>query len=349
MKDAVEREIGVLDESGTVVACSELSRVGGICSGAMDLLAAGGECARQEGYSYRGIGGGAHPEFAVFVQGEDEIARSLCNVLSVTLGNVKGMYDEKNDRNSLLRNIILDNILPNEVYIKSKDLRFMNEGERAVFLFNFSKKDDPVPFDMILALFPDRNGESLISISEYEVVLVKEVTPGTEARDLEQFGQAMADTMETEFYTRVTVGIGSAVSSIKNLSSSYREAQVALEVGKIFDNEKNVVSYENMGIGRLIYQLPDTLCEMFLAEVFKRGSIEGLDRETLSTIQCFFDNNLNVSETSRKLFVHRNTLVYRLDKIRKLTGLDLREFEHAITFKVAMMVKKYLASKKSEE
>ena len=153
------------------------------------------------------------------------------------------------------------------------------------------------------------------------------------------------DTIQTEFFLKVTIGIGSVVGTVKELARSYKDAQVALEVGKVFDTEKTVINYENLGIGRLIYQLPTTLCEMFLSEVFKRGSLESLDRETLQTIHSFFDNNLNVSETSRKLFVHRNTLVYRLEKIKKITGLDLREFDHAITFKVALMVKKYLSSK----
>ena len=138
------------------------------------------------------------------------------------------------------------------------------------------------------------------------------------------------------------------VDSIKDLARSFKEAQIALEVGKVFDTEKTIVSYNNLGIARLIYQLPTTLCEMFLKEVFKRGSIESLDHETLFTIQRFFENNLNVSETSRKLFVHRNTLVYRLEKIKKITGLDLREFEDAIVFKVALMVKKYLSSSPSK-
>jgi len=144
------------------------------------------------------------------------------------------------------------------------------------------------------------------------------------------------------------VGIGTVVDSIKDLARSFKEAQIALEVGKVFDTEKTIVSYNNLGIARLIYQLPTTLCEMFLKEVFKRGSIESLDHETLFTIQRFFENNLNVSETSRKLFVHRNTLVYRLEKIKKITGLDLREFEDAIVFKVALMVKKYLSSSPSK-
>jgi carbohydrate diacid regulator len=167
----------------------------------------------------------------------------------------------------------------------------------------------------------------------------------TEVRDLEAVAQMIFDTVCTELYVTVSVGVGTVVENVRELARSYKEAQIALEVGKIFENEKNINSYENLGIGRLIYQLPTTLCEMFLEEVFRKGSIESLDYETLTTIQAFFENNLNVSETSRKLFVHRNTLVYRLEKIRKLTGLDLREFDHAITFKVALMVKKYLAEK----
>ena len=163
-------------------------------------------------------------------------------------------------------------------------------------------------------------------------------------KDIEKLARSIVDTLGSEFYTRVVVGIGTIVSSVKELSKSFKEAQVSLEVGKVFDTEKNIISYENLGIGRLIYQLPTKLCEMFLQEVFKKGSIELLDSETIITIQKFFENNLNVSETSRKLYVHRNTLVYRLDKIYKLTGLDLRTFDDAIVFKVAMMVKKYLSS-----
>ena len=163
-------------------------------------------------------------------------------------------------------------------------------------------------------------------------------------KDLEKLARSIVDTLAGEFCIRTTVGIGTVVTGIKDLARSFKEAQVALEVGKVFDTDKMIVSYDNLGIARLIYQLPTTLCETFLKEIFKRGSIDSLDKETLFTIQKFFENNLNVSETSRKLFVHRNTLVYRLEKIRKLTGLDLREFDHAIVFKIAMMVKKYLVS-----
>ena len=141
------------------------------------------------------------------------------------------------------------------------------------------------------------------------------------------------------------MGIGTPIGNVKDLATSFKEAQVAMEVGKVFDTEQSIISYDHLGIARLIYQLPTTLCEMFLQEVFKKNPIDALDQETLFTIYKFFENNLNVSETARKLFVHRNTLVYRLEKIKKLTGLDLREFDDAITFKVALMVKKYLTSR----
>ena len=163
--------------------------------------------------------------------------------------------------------------------------------------------------------------------------------------EIEKYSRDLINKIAKEHSARALIGISSIVENLKDLARAYKEARIALEVGKVFDIEKPVMSYEKLGIGRLIYQLPTTLCEIFLGEVFKKGSLESLDRETLMTVQSFFENNLNVSETSRKLFVHRNTLVYRLEKIRKVTGLDLREFEHAVTFKVALMVKKYLQSK----
>ena len=193
-------------------------------------------------------------------------------------------------------------------------------------------------------LFPDKQKDFVFNISETDIVLVKEVKAGVDGKDLEKLARSIVDTLGGEFYTKAQVGIGSVITGIKDLARSFREAQAALEVGKVFDTERLIVSYDNLGIARIIYQLPTTLCEQYLREVFKKGSIESLDHETLFTIQKFFENNLNVSETSRKLFVHRNTLVYRLEKIKKLTGLDLREFDHAIIFKVALMVKKYLTA-----
>jgi carbohydrate diacid regulator len=272
----------------------------------------------------------------------------MSKLLAVSLCNIKNLYDEKYDKGLFIKNIILDNILPSDIYIKSKELHFSSEESRIVFLIKFFGKTDVMPFEMLQNMFPDKSKDYVISVGEHDVVLVKDVKPDADIKDIEKIATNISDTLTSEFYTKVNIGISTVVDNLKDLARAYKEAQVALDVGKVFETEKNIISYENLGIGRLIYQLPTTLCDMFLQEVFKKGSLESLDRETLMTIQCFFENNLNVSETSRKLFVHRNTLVYRLEKIRKITGLDLREFEHAITFKVALMVKKYLGSKPSK-
>ena len=345
MKSAVDRVIGVIDENGVVIACSELVRIGEIKQGIRDALTYSNDIAVADGYTYRPISVGAKSEYVVFMEGEDKMAEKMSKLLVISLGNIKNLYDEKYDKGSFIKNIILDNILPSDIYIKSKELHFSTEEMRIVFLIKFYGKTDMMPFEMLQNMFPDKSKDYVISVGEHDIVLVKDIKPGTDSKDIEKIATNIADTLSAEFYTKVAIGISTVVENIKDLARAYKEAQVALDVGKVFETEKSIISYENLGIGRLIYQLPTTLCEMFLQEVFKRGSLESLDRETLLTIQCFFENNLNVSETSRKLFVHRNTLVYRLEKIRKLTGLDLREFEHAITFKVALMVKKYLNSK----
>jgi carbohydrate diacid regulator len=344
MKDAIDRVIGVIDENGVIIACSELVKIGEIRQGVRDELNYTSDIVTNNGYTYRPVTNGPKTDYVVFVEGEDKMAEKMSKLLSISLGNIKNLYDEKYDKGSFIKNIILDNILPSDIYMKSKELHLDNDVERVVFLLRFTGRNDVIPYDMVQNIFPDKNKDYVISVGEHDIVLIKELRIGYPVKEIEKTAQSIADTLSAEFYAKVSIGIGSAVQNIKDLARSFKEAQIALEVGKVF-HEKNIVSYENLGIGRLIYQLPQTLCEMFLQEVFKRGSLESLDHETLMTIQCFFENNLNVSETSRKLFVHRNTLVYRLDKIRKMTGLDLREFEHAITFKVALMVKKYLNSK----
>ncbi len=345
MKVAVDRVMGVIDDNGVIIACSELVKIGEMRQGVKDELAYTSDAITSGGYTYKPIGTSSKWEYIVFIEGEDKYAEKTATLLAISLSNIKNLYDEKYDKNSFIKNIILDNILPSDIYIKSKELRFNAEETRVVFLIKFHSKSDVLSYDMVQNIFPDRNKDYVISTGEQDIVLVKEVKPGTDIKEIEKIAKSIADTLNSEFYVKVSIGIGTVVDNIKDLARSYKEAQVALEVGKVFDTEKNIISYENLGIGRLIYQLPTTLCEMFLQEVFKNGSLDSLDRETLMTIQAFFENNLNVSETSRKLFVHRNTLVYRLEKIRKLTGLDLREFDHAITFKVALMVKRYLTTK----
>ena len=345
LKETVNKTIYVLDDLGYVIACTELVHIGESRSDALTvfddehLLYVDGK------NTYCPIGSYTRPENVIIVEGTDKDSADICNVLSVSFTSIKSLYGEKYDKISFIKNIILDNILPSDIYIKAKELHFDVDAPKAVFFIRFNEKGDVIPYDILQNMFPDKNKDYVISIGETDIVLVKEVKNNCDSKELEKIAHTIADTISAEFYFRVTVGIGTIAETLKDLSTSFRESQVAIEVGKVFDTKRNIINYENLGIGRLIYQLPTTLCEMFLQEVFKKGSLESLDRETLMTIQAFFENNLNVSETSRKLFVHRNTLVYRLEKIRKLTGLALREFEHAITFKVALMVKKYLTSK----
>ena len=342
MRGAIDRTVGIIDETGTTISCSELGKIGEVNSAAAAKAFAESNATVIEGVTYKTFGNQIHPEYAVFIDGEDELAIKYADLSAVTLNSLKQFFDEKYDRGIFIKNVILDNILPGDIYLKARELRFNNETSRVVLLIRVPDQTDASTFDVIQNLFPDKTKDFVININETDIALIKDVKTGIASKDIEKLARSIADSLNTELYTHAIIGIGTTVVGIKDLAKSFKEAQVSLEVGKVFDTEKPIVSYESLGIARLIYQLPTTLCEMFLREVFKIGSIDSLDHETLFTIQRFFENNLNVSETSRKLFVHRNTLVYRLDKIMKITGLDLREFDDAIVFKVALMVKKYL-------
>lgn len=347
MKDATTRTIGVIDSTGTIIACNELVHIGDKReSVANELVGVTDPIVSIDGNTYKTLASwSAHFDFAVFVEGIDEIARSCCMFAAVALNSAKNFYDEKHDKATFIKNIILDNVLPGDIYVRSRELHFGTEIPRVVLLVRQIDKADIATIDVLQSLFPDSSHDFIISINETDLALVKEVKSSIDTRDLRKLAKAIEDTINSELLIKTVIGIGTVAHTLKELATSYKEAQIAIEVGKVFDTEKTVINYENLGIGRLIYQLPTTMCEMFLYEVFKKNSIDSLDQETLFTIQKFFENNLNVSETSRKLFVHRNTLVYRLEKIKKITGLDLREFDHAIIFKVALMVKRYLTSR----
>mgnify|MGYP004676223389 CR=1 FL=1 len=348
MRDTMDCTIGVVDSTAAIVACSDLSKIGTTNEFVSLDLSDSHDIFVRDGYTYKPFGSHIKPDYAVFVEGTDDNAAKYASIMAITLSSIKQYYDEKYDRSNFIKNVILDNILPGDIYLKSRELRFNSDVSRVCMLIKVTNQTDVSAYDVVQNLFPDKNKDFVININETDIALVKEIRSNIDPRDIDKLAGSIVDTLSSEFYTHCVVGIGTVVESIKDLARSFKEAQIALEVGKVFDTEKTIVSYNNLGIARLIYQLPTTLCEMFLKEVFKRGSIESLDHETLFTIQRFFENNLNVSETSRKLFVHRNTLVYRLEKIKKITGLDLREFDDAIVFKVALMVKKYLSSSPSK-
>ena len=344
IKNKVPFILGIVDNAGNIVSCTELRFIGENVEAAEDFFSSGSEEGEFGGYSFRRLDGydnGA--EYAVFAGESGQSAAIACNITAIAINNSKSLYDEKHDKATFIKKIILDNILPGDIYIKSREMQFQNEAKRVAYLIHMDQKQDVAVMDLLQKLFPDRQRDFALTINENEVVLVKELK-SNDSKEITKYGRQI-DAGVTELGVAHVIGIGSVATQLKDIARSFKEAQVAVEIGKVFDDSITMMSYENLGIGRLIYQLPTTLCEMFLSEVFKKGSVESLDEETLFTIQKFFENNLNVSETSRKLFVHRNTLVYRLEKIKKLTGLDLREFDNAIVLKVALMVKQYLRSR----
>lgn len=347
LKDATDRTIGVIDADGAVVACSETSLIGERWDDLASRLAICPEPIMvAEHRTFKALANwSTHFDNAVFVSGNDETARTVCIMAAVAMTTAKAHYEEKHDKCTFVKNIITDNILPGDIYIRAKELHFVTDVPRAVFLIRQVGKADIAAVDVLQSMFSDKQQDFVIAVSETDIAVIRQLTPGTEAKDLTRLASQIEETLNSEIFVKTVIGIGTIATHLRELADSYKEALMAIEVGKVFDTEKSIINYENLGIGRLIYQLPTTLCEIFLSEVFKKNSIDSLDQETLFTINKFFENNLNVSETSRKLFVHRNTLVYRLEKIKKLTGLDLREFDHAIIFKVALMVKKYLNSR----
>ena len=349
LKDATDRLLGVMDADGCVVACADATLLGERWADAAVKMGSGNEnlvvCGQKTFKPM--VSSSNYLECAVFCAGEDDLARAMCVAAYVALSDAKNYYEDKHDRGTFVKNIIMDNILPGDIYIRAKELHFATDTPRAVFLVRQLGHGDVATVDVLGGMFPDKLQDFVLSINETDIAVVKQITPTTSQEELEKIAAGMEETLKNELYIKTVIGIGTVAEHLRNLADSYKEAQTAIDVGKVFDTERSIINYENLGIGRLIYQLPTTLCEIFLSEVFKKNSIDSLDQETLFTINKFFENNLNVSETSRKLFVHRNTLVYRLEKIKKLTGLDLREFDHAIIFKVALMVRKYLSSRET--
>ena len=349
LREISDRTFGVIDTEGCVVSCTDMSMLGERwADAALKVGNASDSVVTFAQKSFKAIVGNSNYfEYAVFCTGDDETAKSFCQVAYIALNDAKSFYEEKHDRGTFVKNIIMDNILPGDIYIRAKELHFATDAPRAVFLIRQVGHSDVATMDILSGMFPDKLQDFVLSINETDIAVIKQITSNTTAEELEKMASGIEDTLKNELRIKTIIGIGTVADHLRELADSYKDAQTAIEVGKVFDNEKSIMNYENLGIGRLIYQLPTTLCEIFLSEVFKKNSIDSLDQETLFTINKFFENNLNVSETSRKLFVHRNTLVYRLEKIKKLTGLDLRQFDHAIVFKVALMVRKYLSSRET--
>lgn len=258
-------------------------------------------------------------------------------------------YQEKMSRNHFIQNLLLDNMLLVDVYNRAKKLGIAIEARRAVIVIEPKNPEENLVLETLKGIYATNTKDFVTVVDEGHIILVKSLEDAENYKDLNDVAKSIVDIVNTEAMVNVRVAYGTIVSEIRNVSKSYKEAGMALDVGRIFYEEKNILAYNELGIGRLIHQLPVSLCEMFLNEVFSGKAVEQFDEETLSTVHKFFENNLNISETARQLFLHRNTLVYRLEKIQKKTGLDVRIFDDALTFKIALMVANHMKSLQSPE
>lgn len=289
-------------------------------------------------------------EYVLISRGNADTAYMLGRVAVCQIQNLIVAYRERLDKNNYIQNLLLDNMLSIDVYNRAKKLHIETEARRIVFLIETKYEKDNTAMEIVKNLYGSRPKDFITAVDEKSIILVQELSEEEDYQDVQQTAMVLRDMLNSEAMSSVKIAYGTIVNEIMQVSRSYKEAKMALNVGKIFYMEKTIAAYNKLGIGRLIYQLPVPLCEMFMKEVFPAGvTPDTFDDETLTTINKFFENNLNVSETARQLFIHRNTLVYRLEKLQKSTGLDIRVFDDALTFKIAMMVVNYMKYMETNE
>lgn len=342
LKNIIRRELSVAEREGKIVATTEESMVNTVIENADIFIQSPAENQLVQGYQYFKVFDNGSPEYIVMINGEDEEAYRIGKITAFQIQNLLVAYKERFDGDNFIKNLLLDNLLLVDIYSRAKKLRIENNVPRGVFLIETEIDKEFNVVEIVRSIFPTKQKDFVTAVDEKSIILVKELKEKDSKEEIDQISKHIYDTLSAEAMTSVYVAIGTVVNDLKNVSASYKEAKMALEVGKIFEENKKIVNYEQLGIGRLIYQLPAPLCKMFINEVLHGLSMDQFDEETLTTVNKFFENNLNVSETSRQLYIHRNTLVYRLDKLQKMTGLDLRNFDDAIIFKIMLMVSKYM-------
>ena len=295
-----------------------------------------------QGYQFFKIFDEHQLEYILLANGGSDDVYMVGKIAAFQIQNLLVAYKERFDKDNFIKNLLLDNLLLVDIYNRAKKLHIDTEVRRVIFIIETKHEKDTNALDNVRNLLGNRTRDFVTAVDEKNIIVVKELEPNDGHTELEKIAENMYTLLKEDGEEDVLIAYGTVVNDIKEVSKSYKEAKLALDVGKIFFSERSVIAYSALGIGRLIYQLPIPLCKMFIREIFEGKSPDDFDEETLTTINKFFENSLNVSETSRQLYIHRNTLVYRLDKLQKSTGLDLRVFEDAITFKIALMVVQYM-------
>ncbi|MCI9537382.1 MAG: PucR family transcriptional regulator [Eubacterium sp.] len=341
IKGITKNELCVMDTEGNVLASTsdELSR---FVEEGKNFVQSPADSQTMNGFQFFKIYDETQLEYVVVIQGDSEEVYTIGKILVFQIQSLLVAYKERYDKDNFIKNLLLDNLLMVDIFNRAKKLHIEMNARRVAFIIETNKEKDSGALETVRSMFASHTKDFITAVDEKNIILVKEISQKEKLEDLEKTAEVIVDMLNTEAMSRVHVAFGTIVKDLKEVSRSYKEAKMALDVGKIFYSDKKVIAYSNLGIGRLIYQLPMPLCKMFIKEIFSEKTPDQFDEETLSTINKFFENNLNVSETSRQLYIHRNTLVYRLDKLQKSTGLDLRVFDDAITFKIALMVVKYM-------
>ena len=341
IKGIARLDVAIADIDGKVLATTfledkELSNmVVSFAESQADSQAAGG-------YQFFKIFDEHQLEFVLIAHGDSDDVYMVGKLAVLQIQTLLVAYREKFDKDNFVKNLLLDNLLLVDIYNRAKKLHIEVGVRRVVFLIESNETIDVQAQDALKEFFSSESNDFVTAVDEKNIIVVKELQAEDGYEEVQKIAASMLDMLSSEVMLPTRVAYGTIVNEIKEVSRSYKEAKMALEVGKIFFVDRKIVAYDALGIGRLIYQLPIPLCKMFIKEIFVDVSPDDFDEETLETISKFFENNLNVSETSRQLFIHRNTLVYRLDKLDRATGLDLRVFDDAITFQIALMVVKYM-------
>ena len=341
LKQISRVELGIIDTEGNVLAAT-FPEAGDFSEPARIFANSPADSQEVQGYQFFKVYDETQLEYILLASGSTDDTYMIGKMAAFQIQGLLVAYKERFDKDNFIKNLLLDNLLLIDIYNRAKKLHINTDSRRVVFILETNHEKDTVSMESIRTNLGNRSGDFITAVDEKSIIVVKELEESDGNEELEQTARMIIGSLEPELREIAHVAYGTVVNEIKEVSRSYKEARMALDVGKIFFDERNVIAYSSLGIGRLIYQLPIPLCKMFIREIFGGKSTDDFDEETLTTINKFFENSLNVSETSRQLYIHRNTLVYRLDKLQKSTGLDLRVFEDAITFKIALMVVKYM-------
>ena len=340
LKEITRIDLCVLDMEGQALASTE-KQPEDCASDVAAFIASPADSQVVHGYQFFKVFDENQLEYILLAKGSSDDVYMVGKLEAFQLSSLLTAYKERFDKDNFIKNLLLDNLLLVDIYNRAKKLHIATEVRRVVFIIESNRDRVNAALETVRAYLGPKSKDFVTAVDEKNVIVVKELAPGEGYEEMYKVAKDMKDAVEQEGED-IRVALGTIVGEIKEVSSSYKEARMALDVGKIFFDDRAINAYSDLGIGRLIYQLPIPLCKMFIREIFDGRSPDDFDEETLTTINKFFENSLNVSETSRQLYIHRNTLVYRLDKLQKSTGLDLRVFEDAITFKIALMVVKYM-------